>query len=127
MLNIWRHLNKFELLPVLSNARVSLVPSKWHETFGLTAVEAMAACVPVIVSNMGGLPEVVGDDEGGFVVKAGDVNSILTNIQTLFEDQSTYNEKSMGAKRRAQRLFSQSQYVNNLSACFNDVYENERV
>jgi hypothetical protein len=42
---------------ILSRTRVLLVPSLWHEAFGRIVVEAMARGIPVITSNVGGLPE----------------------------------------------------------------------
>ena len=52
---------------VYAGARLLVLPS-WHEGFGLPALEAMALGVPVVVSNRGALPEVVGD--AGLLVRA---------------------------------------------------------
>ena len=45
---------------IYEGARLLVLPS-WHEGFGLPALEAMALGVPVVASNRGALPEVVGD------------------------------------------------------------------
>lgn len=55
----------------LRDVDVLVCPSLWEESFGLTAAEAMAARVPVIVSDRGALPEVVGPDHP-YIVRADD-------------------------------------------------------
>jgi N-acetyl-alpha-D-glucosaminyl L-malate synthase BshA len=55
-----------EVIPLLSIADVFLLPSA-QESFGLAALEAMACQVPVVASNVGGLPEVIVDGETGFL------------------------------------------------------------
>lgn len=49
------------VLDAMSRAAIVVVPSRWPEPFGLTALEAMASGAAVIASPNGGLPEVVGD------------------------------------------------------------------
>lgn len=53
---------------LLSAADVLVVPSQQHESFGLTIVEAMAQRIPVVATCVGGIPEVLQDGEGGYVV-----------------------------------------------------------
>ena len=56
----------------MSQADLFLLPSE-IESFGLAALEAMACEVPVIATNVGGLPEVVESGVDGFLVQPGDV------------------------------------------------------
>ena len=53
-------------MPWLSIADLFLLPSA-QESFGLAALEAMACEVPVVASNVGGLPEIIEDGVTGFV------------------------------------------------------------
>jgi N-acetyl-alpha-D-glucosaminyl L-malate synthase BshA len=55
-----------DLVPLLSVADLFLLPSS-QESFGLAALEAMACAVPVVASNVGGLPEIIEDGVTGFV------------------------------------------------------------
>lgn len=60
-----------------------VVPSRWHEVQGLTALEALARGTPVVVSDLGGLPEAVRSGENGFVFKGGDaadLSRIMTRV-----------------------------------------------
>ncbi len=49
------------VLKAMTRAAIVIVPSRWNEPFGLTALEAIACGAPLIVSPRGGLPEVAGD------------------------------------------------------------------
>jgi glycosyltransferase involved in cell wall biosynthesis len=49
------------VLEAMTRAAIVIVPSRWNEPFGLTALEALACGAPLIVSPRGGLPEVAGD------------------------------------------------------------------
>jgi glycosyltransferase involved in cell wall biosynthesis len=70
-------------LPALSAAAIMVIPSRW-EGFGLVAVEAMAAGVPVIASRVDGLIEVVGD--AGILVEPENVSALADAIRRLLSD-----------------------------------------
>lgn len=71
---------------LLRGASLLLVPSQAYESFGLTIIEAMAFGVPVVTTDVGGIPEVLGDSNAGYVCSkdnqiefAKRINSILGN------------------------------------------------
>lgn len=64
-------------------ARLLVLPS-WHEGFGLPALEAMALGVPVVASNRGALPEVVGD--AGALVSPDDARGLAAAIESVLGD-----------------------------------------
>jgi len=85
-----------------------LFPSlpSFGEGFGLAALEAMAAGVPVVASAAGPLPEVVSDGESGLVVAAGDDQAWAQAIFALASDRSLRLHLGNGARARASREFS---------------------
>ena len=75
---------------LIKGAKVFVLPSFW-EGFGLDALNAMASGVPVVASNIGSLPEVVG--EAGVLVDPKDINSIAEGIKEVILSPITkYNE-----------------------------------
>ena len=74
-----------DLVPWLSAADVFLLPSS-EESFGLAALEAMACEVPVIVSRVGGLPEVVTHGETGFLFAPDDLDGMAEQAVSLLQD-----------------------------------------
>ena len=68
----------------LSN--VCLYPSNASEPFGLTMLEAMAMAKAMVVTNMGGMPEIIRDGINGFVVPVRDFEALAAKICQLIED-----------------------------------------
>ena len=60
---------------VLSNGDLFLLPSE-KESFGLSALEAMSSSIPVVSSNIGGLPELIVSGKSGFCCNVGDINKM---------------------------------------------------
>ena len=77
--------NSVELDKILCYTDLFLLPSK-TESFGLAALEAMAAKTPVISSNTGGLPEVNVQGVTGFLSDVGDVEDMAKNAIYILED-----------------------------------------
>lgn len=71
----------------LADIDLLVVPSVWAEPFGLVVSEAMSACVPVIVSDAGALPEVIGDRT--LVFESGDASALTAAIRERFEEDPT--------------------------------------
>jgi alpha-1,3-rhamnosyl/mannosyltransferase len=77
---------------VFAGARVLVIPSL-DEGFGLTALEAMAAGIPVVASNRGSLPEVVG--RGGLLIDPEDPEALAAALESVLDDDET--ARSWGA------------------------------
>jgi len=65
---------------------ICLYPSSAPEPFGLTMLEAMSMAKPMIVTNMGGMPEIIKDGVNGFVVPVRDFEAMAAKICQLLED-----------------------------------------
>lgn len=88
-----------DMVRYYAEASVAVVPSI-YEGFGLPAGEAMACGVPVVSTNGGALPEVVGD--AGVIVPAKDAEALATAIATLLEDRE--QREALGARGRQRIL-----------------------
>ncbi|GAA2127122.1 glycosyltransferase family 4 protein [Nocardioides bigeumensis] len=87
-----------------SQVDVAVFPSVWSEPFGLGAVEAMSAGVPVVVSDAGALPEVVGPDHP-WVAMAGDPEALATVVAAAL-DAGASDPVTTAARLRWQTEFS---------------------
>ncbi len=75
---------------ILSVCDLFILPSE-TESFGLSALEAMACEVPVIASNVGGLPEVVIHDKTGYLSEVGDIDKMSEYAIDLLKDENKLN------------------------------------
>ena len=86
---------------VLSISDLFMIPSG-SETFGLAALEAMSCSVPVISSNIGGLPEVNIHGETGYLCELGDVDAMAKYATKILTDESLQEKMSKAARKRAE-------------------------
>jgi N-acetyl-alpha-D-glucosaminyl L-malate synthase BshA len=107
-----------ELLPL---ADVFLLPSS-SESFGLVALEAMSAEVPVVASNAGGLPEVVEEGRAGFLHDVSDVVGYVRSVLRLLGDEKL--RRTMG--RRARRIARDRFDVDDMVDRYIEVYDSLR-
>jgi L-malate glycosyltransferase len=91
--------------PLLAEADLFLLPSQ-SESFGLSALEALACGVPVVASRAGGLPEVIRDGETGILCEVGDVAGMSDAASQLLRDQPRWDRMSGAAAADARARFS---------------------
>lgn len=71
---------------LLRGSRVFALPSLWDEPFGIAGVEALAAGIPVVASNAGGIPFWLQDGNGGLLVPRGDSAALAHAIGRVLDD-----------------------------------------
>jgi glycosyltransferase involved in cell wall biosynthesis len=108
--------NTPDMRPVYGRARVLLAPSLWHESFGRVAAEAVLNHIPVLYTNRGGLPEVVG--KAGLAIQLPEeahqapytwlpepegLAPLAAVIERLFDDEAQYQALVDAARQQAPR------------------------
>ncbi len=83
------------------------LPSE-HEGFGIVVIEAMAAGLPVVVSDRGSLPYLVENGKNGFIVPFGNVGELRKQLKTLLEDEKMRERISKNNKLKAKKYGWQS-------------------
>jgi L-malate glycosyltransferase len=107
-----RFLGRQDRIPELVGlADVFLLPSEL-ESFGVSALEAMAAGVPVVGSDAGGLPEVVKHTETGFLLPVGDIEGMAARTIEILKDAEHCRALGQAGRRRAAALFGSDRVVN---------------
>jgi glycosyltransferase involved in cell wall biosynthesis len=96
-----------------------VVPSR-SEGFGLAVVEAMLAGIPVIATDVGGLPELIQQDRTGLLVPPDDPGAMATAITRVMDDRAEALERADTAQQEARRRFSPEQMAAGYEALYED-------
>jgi glycosyltransferase involved in cell wall biosynthesis len=86
------------------HAVATVVPSITYETFGIIVVESFARKTPVIVRDLGALPEIVRDSDGGFIYRSDE--ELIEFIHTLGNNQQFRSEKGDNGYNSFERAWS---------------------
>ena len=112
---------------ILSLGDLFMLPSA-KESFGLSALEAMACELPVISSNIGGLPEINKDGVTGFLCPVGDVSMMVQRSLKLLNDENLLDQFRKSARTRALQFTIDNilpQYEQMYLDCINKVTQSE--
>jgi glycosyltransferase involved in cell wall biosynthesis len=88
-----------EVLELLGDATLLVVPSICYETFGRTAIEAYAKGAPVVASRLGALAELVGDGRTGLLFAPGDPEDLAAKVRQLAQSPRTLADMRCEARR----------------------------
>ena len=101
-----------DLSQLVARAKAVIVPSEWHEPFGLTVIEAKASGTPVIASNRGGIPELIRNEVDGLLFRAGDIDELSRKIQKIYCMDTTL--LGVNARKDCLERFSSPAHSENL-------------
>ncbi len=113
--------NSSEVAEILCYTDVFLLSSK-TESFGLAALEAMAAGTAVVSANSGGLPEVNVHGVTGYLSDVGDVEDMAKNVLKIVKDDATLLQFKQNAKEHTKK-FS----IKNILPVYEEIYESLKV
>lgn len=115
---------RHDMARLLAAFDVLTIPSEW-ETFGMVAIEAMAVGTPVVAAHVGGLSEIIVQEQSGVLV-ARDPSSFAQAVIALLHDPSRRARISRAAQCRVQERFSVSTMVGNVEAIYGEVSQSRQ-
>ncbi len=107
------------LEPLFFCADLFLLPSE-QESFGLTALEAMACGVPVVGTETGGMPEVIVHGETGFLLPVGEIKGMADHAAGLLSDAERHERFRERARERAARHFNSATIIPQYEAFYEE-------
>ncbi|MCY9389254.1 glycosyltransferase family 4 protein [Bacillus haynesii] len=111
--------NREDVAYLLSLADIYVLPSLLDNQ-PLSLIEAQIAGVPAVVSDAGGLPEMVEHEETGLIVPKGDAAALSSSLERLLEDDDFRNKLGINAKEFAKKHWDMDQAVTRIL----DIYQN---
>lgn len=116
-------LNKEQMTDVIRKCKFVVVPSIWYENCPYSVLETLAIGKPVIGSNMGGIPELVNNEENGFIYNT--IEDLTNCMNKLFEDKELVEKFSKKSKELAVENYSRDEYYNKLEKIYKNVLEKQ--
>lgn len=93
-----------EKLRLFADADIFVLPSLWYENQPLTIIEAMASGLPVVGSNLGGIPEMVLDGQTGYLFERGNSQELSEKLEELvLNPRKRWNFGALGRERAMDR------------------------
>jgi glycosyltransferase involved in cell wall biosynthesis len=112
-----------QLVDFYYNADVFAFASIWNEGFGIPPIEAMAAGVPVVATRTGAIPEIVRDQQTGFLVDKNDPRALAEGILKLLHDDSLRGRMGRTARSWVHENFTWDRIAERMYRCFSDLCE----
>lgn len=99
-----------ELISLMANAKVMLLPSVWYENCPLSILETHSFGVPVITMNSGGMAELVEDGKTGALINEPTPEAIAEAIRRCFEDEEYYDILKQNCETMREKIIEVSEY-----------------
>lgn len=112
------YISQDEVKKYVSNARFVIIPSIWYENCPYSILETIAIGKPIIGAKIGGIPELVQENENGLLYKYNDIEELSQKMQTLFKDDDLINRFSKNAKQIAKQKYSKEIYYNEIMSIY---------
>lgn len=113
-------LNVQELKEYIRKSKFVVAPSIWYENCPYSILETLAMGKPVIGANIGGIPELVKDNENGLIYEYDNVDKLTDKMKQLFSDEKLVKKLSQNAKETSIKFFEKENYYKKICMIYNN-------
>jgi glycosyltransferase involved in cell wall biosynthesis len=110
-----------EVIDLLKRIDIFVIPS-YSEGFGVAAVEAMATGLPVVASNVGGLPEVIDDGKTGILVKPGDVEALKRALEYYILSKDARINHGQRAREKVEAFYDWQKNAEAMNRLYREIF-----
>ena len=114
-------LKQDEMIEAVRKCKFMVIPSVWYDNCPYSIIETLIIGKPVIGSKMGGIPELVKDNENGFIFEYNDIESLAQKMKELFDDEELVKRFSENAKESSIKLYSKEAYYDKIIEVYNEL------
>ncbi len=110
-----------ELISLVANAKLMILPSVWYENCPLNILETHSFGVPVITMNSGGMAELVEDGKTGLLVNEPTAEAIAEAIRKCFDDDEFYSRIKANCEERGKEIMEVGDYCDILLGKYQEI------
>ena len=110
-----------ELDPIIRDSEFVIVPSEWYEPSGYVVLQAFSFGKPVVASNIGGLKDIVVNNENGLLFQSGNKDDLLRTIKFLYQDKELIKILGLNAKKHVDIKYNTNKYYDKTIKIFSDL------
>jgi glycosyltransferase involved in cell wall biosynthesis len=116
------HTNRDQLISLYQGAKVTLVPTKWNEPFGLVPVESMACGTPAVSYDRGGVSETIAEGTGYLVKESEGIDGLTRRVGQICElSPDQYSTMCETARKHVEDHFSIAAMTDGYEAIYENV------
>lgn len=115
-----------EIRNEISSSMAAVLPSEWYEAFGRTVIESFALGKPVIGARIGGIPELVIDDETGLTFEPGSAIDLRARIKYLISSPDKLAEMGKNGRRFVEENFGPERHYLELMGIYQEAIEKHK-
>jgi glycosyltransferase involved in cell wall biosynthesis len=119
-------LSNAEVMKKIDDALCVVIPSKYVEAFGIVGIEAMSKGKVIIASRIGGLLDLVDEDETGFLVEPNDPDELSKKIIHVMQSHTMLSGLGARARAKYERCFSKTAYYRTLLSIYERIVHEAR-
>lgn len=108
------------LKEIIKRAQFCIIPSEWYENYPLSIIESFALGTPVIGANIGGIPELINENETGFIFESGNEEDLRNKIDFFYKNIDSFS-LGIDTITFAKSNFRSSAYYNKLLIIYNSI------
>jgi len=112
-----------DVFSLLQTSDILVLPSQDREGLGVALIEAMAVGLPVIGTDLGGIPEVIEDGENGFLVSPGSSEQLAEALKKLVNDQALRTVMGHRGRQMYEEKFALSRMIRQIETLYDHFLE----
>jgi len=116
-----------EISNYYQQSKIFIIPSIGSENNPLAIIEAMASGLPIVASNIGGIPEMVEDGKNGFLYQPLNINKLAKDINTLLKNEKLRDQFSNNNINKYKKNYTSEHHYNKLIKIYKEILKQSRL
>lgn len=108
-----------EVKEIVGKSMFSVLPSEWYENNPLSVIESLCLGTPVLGANIGGIPELINEQENGFLFESGNLSDLNEKLDQIFSFSSNFNYEKIASI--AKEKFSAATYYKKIVKLYDSI------